>query len=81
MHPNPGKERRDTWWDASQARFHLCLRQGAGRQFAWLEVGSVKVASSRPAHQPPSGCYGDGYPINPDTEQPGQDALGQAANR
>jgi hypothetical protein len=54
MHPNPGKERRDTWWDCRpwgrRARFHLCLRQGAGRQFAWLEADSCKVALSRPTH-------------------------------
>jgi len=31
-------------------RFHLCLRYGAGKQFAWLEVGSGKMALSRPAH-------------------------------
>jgi hypothetical protein len=29
-------------------------------QFAWLEVGSVKMALSRPAHQPSSGCYATG---------------------
>jgi hypothetical protein len=28
------------------ARFHLCLRQGAGRQFAWLQVDSVKATLS-----------------------------------
>ena len=39
----------DKW---ESARFHLCLRHGAGRQFAWLEVGSVKTALSRPTHQP-----------------------------
>ena len=33
---------------ARQARFHLCLRQGAGRLFSWLEVGFVKAALSRP---------------------------------
>jgi hypothetical protein len=33
------------------ARFHLCLRHGAGRQFAWLGVGSGKMALSRPTHQ------------------------------
>ena len=27
------------------------------RQFAWLEVGSVKMALSRPAHQYPEGDY------------------------
>ena|SRR5215207_858217 len=48
MHPNP-KEHRGRWWES--ARFHLCLRQGAGRQFAWLGVGSVKSALSCPAHQ------------------------------
>ena len=37
------------WWES--ARFHLCLRQGAGKQFAWLGVDSVKVAFSRSAHQ------------------------------
>ena len=37
------------WWES--ARFHLCLRQGAGKQFAWLEFDSVKVALSRPTHQ------------------------------
>ncbi|HEX9839891.1 MAG TPA: hypothetical protein VGA72_11115, partial [Anaerolineales bacterium] len=31
------------------ACFHVCLRHSAGRQFTWLEVGSVKVALSRPA--------------------------------
>jgi hypothetical protein len=36
------------WWES--ARFHLCLRQGAGRQFAWLEAGSNKIALSHPAH-------------------------------
>src|SRR5688572_1335691 len=49
MHPNPGKVRRDTWWES--ARFHLCLRQGAGRQFPRLEVDSAKMAFSRPTHQ------------------------------
>src|ERR671924_581286 len=50
-----------------------CRSHGGGsrrvfRQFAWLEVGSVKVALSRPAppdracrdHQPSSGCYATG---------------------
>jgi hypothetical protein len=31
------------WWDASQARFHLCLRRGAGKQFVWLGVSSGKM--------------------------------------
>ena len=34
--------RAPDWWES--ARFHLCLRQGAGRQFVWLEAGSVKMA-------------------------------------
>src|SRR5688572_29249021 len=33
------------------------------KQLSWLEVGSVKVVLSRPAHQPSSGCYRDGYPM------------------
>ena len=28
----------------------------AVKQFAWLEVGSVKMALSRPAHQYPEGA-------------------------
>ena len=59
---HPGKLRRDVWRES--ARFHLCLRQGrfaptgsrperrAGRLFAWLEVGSVKVSLSRTAPAP-----------------------------
>ena len=39
------------WYDSP--RFHLCLRQGAGRQFSWLKVGSGKAALSRPAHLAP----------------------------
>jgi len=31
--------------------FYLCLRQGAGRQFAWFEVGSGKIVLSHPARQ------------------------------
>ena len=38
----------DKW---ESARFHLCLRQGAGKHFSWLEVGSVKMALSHPTHQ------------------------------
>jgi hypothetical protein len=43
VHPIPDKDR---------------LRHGGGslrvfKQFAWLEVGSVKVALSRPTHQYP----------------------------
>ena len=30
------------------------------RQYAWLGVGSVKVALSRPTHQPSSGCFATG---------------------
>ena len=41
------------------------IRQGAGRQFAWLEVGSGKMVLSRPAHQ-------QGIP---------QEHAGQAAHR
>jgi len=37
------------WWDSP--RFHLCPRQGAGKQFPRLQVGSGKVALSRPTHQ------------------------------
>jgi dihydrofolate reductase len=33
------------------ARFHLCVGQGAGRQFVWFEVGTVKMALPRPTHQ------------------------------
>jgi hypothetical protein len=59
MHLNPGKERRDTWWDCRpwgrRARFHLCLRQGPGKQFVWLEVGSGKAVLSRPAHASATG--------------------------
>ena len=32
-------------------------RRRVFKQFVWLEVGSVKAAWSRPAHQPSSGCY------------------------
>jgi hypothetical protein len=42
-------QRAPDWWES--ARFHLCLRQGAGRQFAWLGVDSVKAALSHPTHQ------------------------------
>ena len=42
-------QRAPDWWES--ARFHLCLRQGAGRHFAWLEVGSGKAALSCPTHQ------------------------------
>ena len=54
-----GKIRRGRWWEA--ARFHLCLhpvrvvspsrRNGlaAGKQVTWLEVGSGKMALSRPS--------------------------------
>jgi hypothetical protein len=41
MHPNPGKVRRG-WRGESRSVF---------KQFPWLEVGSVKMAFSRPAHQ------------------------------
>ena len=44
------------------ARFHLCLRQGAGKQFAWLGADSVKVTLSHPAHQPSPGCFATGTP-------------------
>ena len=46
VHPipgNPGTEQPGlAWWDASRRVF---------RQFAWLEVGFVQVALSRPVHQ------------------------------
>jgi len=51
------------WWVS--ARFHLCLRQGAGWQFAWLEAGSGKMALSYPTHQ----------------RVPHEGHMGQAANR
>ena len=41
VHPNPGKVRRG-WRGGSLRVFE---------QYVWLEVGSVKVALSRPAHQ------------------------------
>jgi len=46
MHPTPEKASGTGWWDASQARFHLCLQRGAGKHFSWLEVGRVKMAFS-----------------------------------
>jgi len=46
MHPTPGRTPGLMWWDATQ-----CARLRAVKQFAWLEVGSVKMALSRPAHQ------------------------------
>ena len=57
------------YWESE--RFHLCLpkehrddvQQGAGRQFAWLDAGSVKISLPRPAHQPPVGMLRDGYPV------------------
>ena len=71
MHPNPGKLRRGRWWDS--ARFHLCLppeqrddvRQGAGRLFAWLGVGSVKIASPRPTWLSSLSRHTSGYPASP----------------
>jgi hypothetical protein len=42
-------------------RFFLLRRDGGSRRvfkpFAWLGVGSVKLALPRPAHQPSSGFY------------------------
>ena len=49
VQPTPGRAPGLSWWES--ARFHLCLRQGAGKLFAWLEAGSVKIAFSRPGHQ------------------------------
>ena len=42
VHPIPGSVRRG--WRRGSLRVF--------KQFAWLVVGSVKVASSRPAYQP-----------------------------
>jgi hypothetical protein len=39
----PDEHRGQAGGTLRSARFHLCLRQGAGKQFVWLEVGSVKV--------------------------------------
>jgi hypothetical protein len=47
------------------ARFHLCLWQGAGKQFAWLEVDFVRAASSRPAHQRVTPAVGRLETFNP----------------
>jgi len=49
VHPTPGRTPGLSWWES--ARFHLCLRQGAGKQFPRLQVGSGKVALSRPTQQ------------------------------
>jgi hypothetical protein len=57
--PDPLQSAQGPWWWES-ARFHLCLRLGAGRQFLWLKPGSVKAAFSRPTHQPSPGCYTTG---------------------
>ena len=49
------KRARDSW---DSARFHLCLRQGAGGQFAWFEADSVKKALSCPAQPPVTPAVG-----------------------
>ena len=41
MHPNP-EEHRGRWWDASRARFHLCLPKSIGTTCG-------KAVSPRPA--------------------------------
>ncbi len=62
VHPNPGNVRRGHTCTA--LRLVQC-RCGGGtrrvfRQFSWLKAGSVKVALSRPTHQPSPGCYATG---------------------
>jgi hypothetical protein len=42
------------WWDPSQCAHAL----RAVKQFAWLEVGSGKVALSRPTHLRPTQAVG-----------------------
>jgi hypothetical protein len=44
--PSAGKDRL-----VGVGAFSPLPAHGASKQFAWLEVGSVKVASPRPAHQ------------------------------
>jgi hypothetical protein len=44
MHPTPGRAPGLAWWESAHA-----LR--AVRQFAWLGVGSGKMALSQPTHQ------------------------------
>jgi hypothetical protein len=55
MHPNPGNLRRG--------------RRGGSlrvfRQFAWLGVGSVKIALSRPSQHPHQGAIATGTPAIP----------------
>jgi hypothetical protein len=47
VHPISGKERRSHGGGTAARRD--CVR--VFRRFAWLEVGSAKVALPRPAHQ------------------------------
>jgi len=47
------------WWDSAHAH-------RAVRQFTWLGAGSVKVALSRPAHQPRSGRTPSGTAVRED---------------
>ena len=56
------------WWDASRRVFG---------QFLWLEADSVKVALSRPAHQPPAGTA----TLWRARQVPREDHTGQAASR
>src|SRR5678816_3388529 len=55
--------RSETEWEC---RCGGTLRSCVFRHFAWLEVGSIKAALSRPTHQPSSVCYATGipYPLN-----------------
>jgi hypothetical protein len=51
MHPIPGKVRRG--YSGGTAACGGGVR--VFKHFVWLEVGSVKMALSRPAHQPSPG--------------------------
>ena len=54
VHPIPDKVRRGHGGGTAASLRAHALR--AVRQFAWLEVGSVKLALSCPAHQYPEGA-------------------------
>jgi len=47
VHPTPGRAPGLYWWE-----------RRVFEQFSWLEVGSVKMALSRPAHQPVTHAVG-----------------------